>query len=98
MATMHLLGEVQSWDPFPPARHADDTGDRHDAHRVIGVSGVGLALRGLVELGIALLTGPVGLLGDALHNLSDVSTSAVVFVGFRVPSLREIAYGANVSR
>jgi cation diffusion facilitator family transporter len=30
------------------------------------------------------LTGSVGLLGDALHNLSDVSTSAVVFAGFRL--------------
>ena len=26
----------------------------------------------------------VGLLSDALHNLSDVSTSAVVFLGFRL--------------
>jgi cation diffusion facilitator family transporter len=26
----------------------------------------------------------VGLLGDAIHNLSDVSTSAVVFLGFRL--------------
>lgn len=37
-----------------------------------------------MELGIAVLTGSVGLLGDALHNLSDVSTSLVVFLGFRV--------------
>ena len=33
---------------------------------------------------LAVLTGPVALLGDALHNLSDVSTSAVVFLGFHV--------------
>ena len=26
----------------------------------------------------------MGLLGDAIHNLSDVSTSAVVFLGFRL--------------
>jgi len=26
----------------------------------------------------------VGLLGDAIHNLSDVSTSAVLFLGFRL--------------
>ena len=31
-----------------------------------------------------MLTGSVGLLGDAIHNLSDVSTSAVVFLGFRL--------------
>lgn len=36
-----------------------------------------------MELVIALLSGSVALLGDALHNLSDVSTSALVFVGFR---------------
>jgi cation diffusion facilitator family transporter len=40
-------------------------------------------LTGLVELAIALLSGSVALLGDALHNLSDVSTSVLVFVGFR---------------
>ena len=32
---------------------------------------------------IAVLSGSVALLGDALHNLSDVSTSALVFIGFR---------------
>jgi cation diffusion facilitator family transporter len=44
---------------------------------------LGLAITGVFELVMALLSGSVGLLGDALHNLSDVSTSAVVFVGFR---------------
>jgi cation diffusion facilitator family transporter len=81
---VHLLSEHESWDPFPARRHFDDTLDRRDAHRAIGVSAIGLALTGLVELAIAVLSGSVGLLGDALHNLSDVSTSAVVFVGFRV--------------
>jgi divalent metal cation (Fe/Co/Zn/Cd) transporter len=32
-------------------------------------------------MAIALLSGSVGLLGDALHNRYDVSTSAVVFAG-----------------
>ena len=81
---MHRLGDPATWDPFPPTRHFDDTIDRHDAHRAIGVSAVGLAATGLIELAIAVLTGSVGLLGDALHNLSDVSTSAVVFLGFRL--------------
>ena len=45
---------------------------------------MGLALTGGVELLLALFTGSVALLGDALHNLSDVSTSAVVFLGFRI--------------
>jgi cation diffusion facilitator family transporter len=62
----------------------DDAGDRRQANRAVGVSAVGLAVTGLLELGIAVFTGSVGLLGDALHNLSDVSTSLVVFLGFRV--------------
>src|SRR6202171_6144036 len=82
--TVHLLGDEEAWDPFPPTRHFDDATDRRDAHRAIAVSAVGLAITGLVELAVAVLSGSVGLLGDALHNLSDVSTSAVVFVGFRL--------------
>ena len=50
----------------------------------MAVSAIGLAATGIAELLIAVLTGSVGLLGDAIHNLSDVSTSAVVFLGFRL--------------
>jgi cation diffusion facilitator family transporter len=81
---VHGLAERQTWDPFPPGSRVDDSLDRRDAHRALGFSALGLALTGAVEIAIALLTGSVGLLGDALHNLSDVSTSAVVFVGFRL--------------
>jgi cation diffusion facilitator family transporter len=81
---VHLLAEDQLTDPYPPARHARDGADRRDAHRALAVSAAGLAFAGLVELAIAMLTGSVGLLGDALHNLSDVSTSGVVFLGFRI--------------
>jgi cation diffusion facilitator family transporter len=81
---MHLLADSQTWDPFPERAHYDDTVDRQQANRAVAVSALGLGVAGLFELAIALLSGSVGLLGDALHNLSDVSTSAVVFVGFRV--------------
>lgn len=64
-------------------RH-DEAGHRREANRAVAVSAVGLALTGGLELALAILTGSVALLGDALHNLSDVSTSAVVFLGFRV--------------
>jgi cation diffusion facilitator family transporter len=99
---MHLLDEHQSWDPFPPKAYggADfdrrDRVDRREAHRAIGVSAIGLALTGLVELAIAALTGSVGLVSDALHNLSDVSTSLVVFAGFRIskrPATASHPYG-----
>ena len=50
----------------------------------MAVSALGLAATGLIELLLAVVTGSVGLLGDAIHNLSDVSTSAVVFLGFRL--------------
>ncbi len=62
----------------------DDAAHRRDANRAVGLSAAGLALTGLVELLLAVITGSVALLGDAIHNLSDVSTSAVVFLGFRV--------------
>lgn len=81
---MHLIGDDQSWEPFPPTQHVNEAADRRDANQAIGVSAIGLALTGLVELTIALLSGSVGLLGDAIHNLSDVSTSLVVFVGLRI--------------
>lgn len=62
----------------------DDRAHRRLAHRAIVISAVGLAATGAIELAIAGFTGSVALLGDALHNLADVSTSLVVFVGFFV--------------
>jgi cation diffusion facilitator family transporter len=62
----------------------------------VAVSAAGLGATGLVELLLAVLTGSVGLLGDAIHNLSDVSTSAVVFLGFRLsrrPATERYPYG-----
>src|ERR1700730_12639226 len=75
---------------------ADDAAHRRDANRAVGFSAAGLALTGLVELLLAVITGSVALLGDAIHNLSDVSTSGVVFLGFRVskrPASRSHPYG-----
>jgi cation diffusion facilitator family transporter len=69
---------------FPVPARRDDTEERRQANRAVAVSAIGLAATGIIELLIALLTGSVGLLGDAIHNLSDVSTSAVVFLGFRL--------------
>ena len=64
-------------------RH-DEEGHRREANQAVAVSAIGLALTGGLELVLAVFTGSVALLGDALHNLSDVSTSAVVFLGFRI--------------
>lgn len=69
---------------------------RRQANQALAVSAAGLALTGIVELILAVLTGSVALLGDSLHNLSDVSTSAVVFLGFRIsgrPASRRYPYG-----
>jgi cation diffusion facilitator family transporter len=68
--------------PLPASR--DDSEERRQANRAVAVSAAGLTTTGVVELLLAVLTGSVGLLGDAIHNLSDVSTSAVVFLGFRL--------------
>ena len=81
---------------FPLPRTRDDAKDRREANRAVAVSAIGLAGTGLIELFLAILTGSVGLLGDAIHNLSDVSTSAVVFLGFRLsrrPASERYPYG-----
>jgi cation diffusion facilitator family transporter len=94
---MHKTSGVR--DPataFPLASTRDDGQERRQANRAVAVSAVGLAVTGLAELLLALLTGSVGLLGDAIHNLSDVSTSAVVFLGFRLsrrPPTERYPYG-----
>src|SRR6201987_6133877 len=69
---------------FPLQVARDDAQERRAANRAGAVSAIGLTVTGLAELLLAVFTGSVGLLGDAIHNLSDVSTSAVVFLGFRL--------------
>jgi cation diffusion facilitator family transporter len=66
-----------------PPEH-DEAAHRSAANRALVFSAVVLAGAGAIELVAALFTRSVGLLGDALHNLSDVSTSALVFIGFAV--------------
>jgi cation diffusion facilitator family transporter len=81
---------------FPLASTRDDADERRQANRATAVSAIGLAVTGLAELLLAIVTGSVGLLGDAIHNLSDVSTSAVVFFGFRLsrrPPTEKYPYG-----
>jgi len=78
------LGQRDPALAFPLARARDDADERRQANRAVAVSAIGLCVTGLAELLLAVLTGSVGLLGDAIHNLSDVSTSAVVFFGFRL--------------
>jgi cation diffusion facilitator family transporter len=90
------LGQRDPAVAFPLAHSRDDAGERRQANRAVAVSALGLGATGLVELLLALLTGSVGLLGDAIHNLSDVSTSAVVFLGFRLsrrPPTEKYPYG-----
>jgi len=82
---MHKIsGQRDPAAAFPLPATRDDAAERQDASRAIAVSAIDLAATGIVELLLAILTNSVGLLGDAIHNLSDVSTSAVVFLGFRL--------------
>lgn len=85
-ATCDLLGEHGHDDPAPARSTArrDDTAERRQANRAVAVSAVGLVVTGALELALAVVTGSVALLADALHNLSDVASSAIVFIGFRV--------------
>ena len=90
------LGQRDPGLAFPLSRERDDADERRQANRAVAVSAIGLGLTGLAELLVAVLTGSVGLLGDAIHNLSDVSTSAVVFLGFRLsrrPATERYPYG-----
>jgi cation diffusion facilitator family transporter len=76
-------------------RH-DEAEHRMAANRALALSALGLAATGAAELALAILTHSVGLLSDALHNLSDVSTSALVFFGFRIskrPPSARFSYG-----
>lgn len=94
---MHVQTGVR--DPsasFALSTVADDVGERRQANKAVALSALGLALTGVIELVIALVSGSVALLGDALHNLSDVSTSLLVFVGFRAsrkPASARYPYG-----
>jgi cation diffusion facilitator family transporter len=92
IASMNVTSGVRCTASFPLDTSADDVSERRQANRAVAVSALGLALTGLIELAIALVSGSVALFGDAVHNLSDASTSAMVFVGFRasrkIPSKR----------
>lgn len=81
---VHNVQEGHQQDPFPPTVFEHDAAHRREAHRALWLSALGLTLTGTIELSIAVLSHSVGLLGDAIHNLADVSTSLVAFVGFRV--------------
>lgn len=78
------LGHNSAHDGQPVSRRHDEAEHRSAAHRALAYSAIGLGVAGGIELLFALFTHSVGLLGDALHNLSDVSTSLLVFVGFWV--------------
>jgi cation diffusion facilitator family transporter len=89
---MNATSAVCCTTSFPLNASADEVSERRQANQAIAFSAVGLALTGLIELAIALVSGSVALFGDAVHNLSDGSTSAAVFLGFRasrkIPSKR----------
>ncbi|MBV9315519.1 MAG: cation transporter [Pseudonocardia sp.] len=91
---MHQITGLR--EPTTAIISGDDAAERRQANRAVGISAIGLAITGLIEFVVAVFTGSVGLLGDALHNLSDVSTSAVVFLGFRIsrrPASERYPYG-----
>jgi len=48
------------------------------------ISSGGLTLTSVFELAIALYTGSVALLVDALHNLADSYTTVAIYIGFRM--------------
>jgi cation diffusion facilitator family transporter len=81
---MNVISGAPCTTSFLLDTSADDVSERRQANRAVAASALGLALTGLIEFVIALVSGSVALLCDAVNRLSDVSTSAVVFFGFRV--------------
>jgi hypothetical protein len=74
---MHVVDGVR--DPaasFPLSTVVDDHGERKRANRAVAVSAAGLAVAGLIELAIALVSGSVALLGDARQSVIPTATSA----------------------
>ena len=63
---------------------ARDKESRAKAMRAILLSSGGLTVTSLLELFIALVSGSVALLSDALHNLGDVFTTVGIYFGFRM--------------
>ncbi len=91
----HLKQDSTHGGEAAATRH-DEAEHRSAANRALVYSAIGLGAAGGIELFFALITHSVGLLGDALHNLSDVSTSLLVFLGFCVskrPASRGHSYG-----
>ncbi|MBI2773218.1 MAG: cation transporter [Chloroflexi bacterium] len=61
-----------------------DEVNRAKAMRANLISSGGLTLTSLFELAIALVSGSVALLVDALHNLADSYTTVAIYFGFRM--------------
>ncbi len=92
----HDVGSCAPWGPAPRINDGAESADRRAAHRAVAWSAGGLCLAGAVELVVAALGHSAGLLGDAFHNLADVGTSGIVFVGLRVsrrPATASHPYG-----
>ena len=91
----HLQNHSTPVGDLAATRH-DEAEHRSAANRALIFSAIGLGAAGGIEMVVALFSHSVGLLGDALHNLSDVSTSLLVFLGFWVskrPSSPTHPYG-----
>lgn len=84
--------------------HSHDTADQVDSAlvtselglRALWISFAALALTAVVQLGIVLLSGSVGLLSDTLHNFADALTAiplAFAFVVGRRPANQRYTYG-----
>jgi hypothetical protein len=66
---MNATSAVRCTTSVPRNTAADDVGEHRQAIRAIAVSALGLALTGLLELMIALVSGSAALFGDAVHKL-----------------------------
>ncbi len=92
----HDAASCAPWGPAPRINDGGESADRRAAHRAVAWSAGCLFVAGALELVVAAIGHSAGLLGDAFHNLADVGTSAIVFVGLRVsrrPATASHPYG-----
>ncbi len=95
-----LWGRVR--ELFAP--HSHDAGNAVDSEleasqlgvRTLIISFAGLAVTGLLQLVVVLLSGSVALLGDTLHNFADALTAVPLAIAFtlgRRAATRRLTYG-----
>lgn len=93
----HTVSEVVGGHSHDAAEQVDEALEADaSGRRALVISLVGLAVTGVIQLIVVLLSGSVALLGDTLHNFADALTAIPLLVAFtlaRRPATKRLTYG-----